>query len=116
ERYNRRLSGLSPAALRLLMNFDWPGNVRQLRSFIERAVVLAAGDTLSEAELKQMMGIPDREKGILPLKEARERFEREYIAQILQAHEWKMDASAAVLGIDRTNLYKKIQKLGVRRR
>jgi len=90
--------------------------VRQLRSFIERAVVLAAGDTLSEAELKQMMGIPDREKGILPLKEARERFEREYIAQILQAHEWKMDASAAVLGIDRTNLYKKIQKLGVRRR
>ncbi|HNW58129.1 MAG TPA: sigma-54 dependent transcriptional regulator [bacterium] len=115
ERHNRRLGELSPAALSILMSYHWPGNVRQLRSCIERAVVLTTGDALSEEELKQTVGLPAGDAGMPTLKEARERFEKEYIAQILQAHHWKMEASAATLGIDRTNLYKKVQKLGIRR-
>jgi two-component system, NtrC family, nitrogen regulation response regulator NtrX len=116
EQYNRRLEGLSPAALRILMNYSWPGNVRQLRSIIERAVVLAAGTGIDEEDLRLMIGgsLEDQQKP-LPLHEARARFEREYIVQTLIACDWMIEKSAAALGIDRTNLYKKMQKLRIKR-
>ena len=114
--YNRRLEGLSSAALQALMSYDWPGNIRQLRSCIERAVVLARGESLAEADLRLMMGgKPASDEGHITLRQARERFEKNYIEQVLSSHDWKMEESAAMLGIDRTNLYKKMQKLRIRR-
>ncbi|HOC24247.1 MAG TPA: sigma-54 dependent transcriptional regulator [bacterium] len=114
--YNRRLEGFTPAALQTLMNYHWPGNVRQLRSCIERAVILARGESLSEADLRLMMsGKPVSEEAPATLRQARERFEKSYIEQVLKSHDWKMEESAATLGIDRTNLYKKMQKLGIHR-
>ena len=98
------------------MNYHWPGNVRQLRSCIERAVILARGESLSEADLRLMMsGKPVSEEAPATLRQARERFEKSYIEQVLKSHDWKMEESAATLGIDRTNLYKKMQKLGIHR-
>lgn len=117
EQYNRRLAGFTPAELHLLMNYHWPGNVRQLRSIIERAVVLARGERITVEDLTLMLGGHGGDSSApVPLSEARERFERQYILQTLQAYDWKMESSAAALGIDRTNLYKKMQKLGIKRR
>jgi two-component system nitrogen regulation response regulator NtrX len=115
EQHNHRLEGISPGALRLLMNFHWPGNIRQLRAAIERAVVLSRGGSLGEDDFRQIIGFPVGRERTLTLREAREQFEKEYIEHTLQTCDWRTHECADVLGIDRTNLYKKMQKLGIRR-
>ena len=53
--------------------------------------------------------------GVGSLRDARLRFEREYIAAVLQRHRWRMDDAARTLGIQRTNLYRKVRQLGIAR-
>lgn len=107
----------SRSALMLLAALPWRGNAGELRSLTERlAVLVTRGVVLMEDVLASVrldnaesMG---RSRGTL--KEARERFEREYVTAVLQHHRGRMGTAARELGIERTNLYRKIKQLNIR--
>jgi DNA-binding NtrC family response regulator len=107
----------SRSALTLLGALPWSGNAAELRSFTERlAVLVPRGVVLLEDVLgnirldhAEALGRP-RES----LREARERFERDYISAVLQHHRGRMAEAARDLGIERTNLYRKIKQLNIR--
>lgn len=114
EKYNRRLVKIAPKAMQRLLEYDWPGNIRELRSVIERAVVFSSGEwieTISfETEPTSIAAVVGGES----LDQAKQRFERQYITQTLMAFGWRIGEAAAALGIDRTNLYKKMQKYHIK--
>ncbi|MBP7704431.1 MAG: sigma-54-dependent Fis family transcriptional regulator [Caulobacter sp.] len=114
---------LAEDALATLQVHDWPGNVRQLRNNIERMMILASGDPSepitaamlpSESSASIQAGAIGAEKIIaLPLREARELFEREYLnAQILRFG-GNISRTAAFIGMERSALHRKLKSLGL---
>jgi two-component system nitrogen regulation response regulator NtrX len=107
---------LSPRAVDLLVQMPWQGNVRELRNLMERLVVLVAKDVVGQQEVMdvlQMPGVRGDEAGPLPLRQARARFERQYILYRLTANRGNLGNTARELGIERTNLYRKMKQLGI---
>jgi two-component system nitrogen regulation response regulator NtrX len=111
--------GLAQNVWPVLMDYDWPGNIRELRNLIERAAVLT-NETLIDAHLihEAMQSEPlkshfsAREQ---TLREARSQFEREFILKTLTAHQGKIQESAEALGIQRSHLWKKMKRYGIER-
>jgi DNA-binding NtrC family response regulator len=107
----------SRSALSLLGALPWTGNTAELRLLTERlAVVVTRGvvlleDVLANVRLEGAEALGGRSG---TLREARERFERDYVATILQQHRGRMGDAAKELGIERTNLYRKIKQLNIR--
>jgi two-component system nitrogen regulation response regulator NtrX len=107
---------LSRSALMLLAALPWPGNAAELRSLAERLAVLTARGTILLEDVLPNIRFDGaealgRDRGTL--REAREGFERDYIVTVLQHHHGRMGAAAADLGIERTNLYRKIKQLNI---
>jgi Nif-specific regulatory protein len=138
QRPRKQIAGIEPAAIELLVKFDWPGNVRQLRNEIERAVALAHdGDTVGPNHLSAgLRGAPER-PGIArmaaappsapaaveageavgsprPLREARAEFEAKYIADVLRRCQLNVSRTAQVLGISRPALQEKMKTYHLR--
>ena len=114
-------SGVRPrtftqAALALVCAVPWPGNVAQMREVIARAVRAASDDVIQIEHLLPALQLQRAPAAFRPagnLREARQRFEREYIAAVLQHHGWRMADAAHTLGIQRPNLYRKARQLGI---
>jgi two-component system nitrogen regulation response regulator NtrX len=107
---------LSPRAIDLLVQMPWQGNVRELRNLMERLVVLVSKDVVGPQEVMdvlQMTAMPAEDAGPLPLRQARARFERQYILHRLTANGGNLGSTARELGIERTNLYRKMKQLGI---
>jgi two-component system nitrogen regulation response regulator NtrX len=107
---------LSPRAVDLLVQMPWQGNVRELRNLMERLVVLVSKDVVGPQEVMdvlQMTAMPAEDAGPLPLRQARARFERQYILHRLTANGGNLGSTARELGIERTNLYRKMKQLGI---
>ena len=107
---------LSRSALMLLAALPWPGNAAELRSLAERLAVLTVRGTILLEDVLPNIRFDGaealgRDRGTL--REAREGFERDYIVTVLQHHHGRMGAAAADLGIERTNLYRKIKQLNI---
>jgi DNA-binding NtrC family response regulator len=106
----------SPASLALLAALTWPGNLAELRDVVVRVVARTAGDTIHVQDLVPALQLERPALPFVPggsLREARLRFERDYIAAVLQHHGWRMAAAAETLGIQRPNLYRKARQLGI---
>ncbi|MDZ7330906.1 MAG: sigma-54 dependent transcriptional regulator [candidate division KSB1 bacterium] len=109
---------ISPAAIKYLTNCDWPGNIRQLRNFVERLMIMHQGDLIDLNDVISLIEPNESAKSptideTKPLQQAREDFEREYILRVLEEHDWKIAKAAEVLHIDRANLYRKMRGLGI---
>jgi two-component system, NtrC family, nitrogen regulation response regulator NtrX len=107
---------LSPRALDYLTQLDWKGNVRELRNLMERLVVLVPKEVVGLAEVTEalhMTGTEGEPTGALTLRQARARFERQYILERLAANHGNLGQTARDLGIERTNLYRKMKQLGI---
>ncbi len=108
---------LSPRALDILVQMPWHGNVRELRNLMERLVVLVSRDVVSQQDAMDafhISGVGSSDEGTaLPLREARARFERQYILYRLSANQGSLGRTARDLGIERTNLYRKMKQLGI---
>jgi DNA-binding NtrC family response regulator len=109
DRFNiemeKKVEGVSDGALRILMGYDWPGNARELRNVIERAMVVAKDTRITEADVS----LPAPRKEGTNGKSLGD-MEREHILRILVENRWNIIRSAQVLGIDRVTLYNKIKK------
>ena len=104
------------AALALIGALSWPGNLAELRDAIERAVADTHDDAIQIEHLLPALKLHRAPAPFVPignLREARLRFERDYISAVLQHHDWRMAAAAETLGIQRPNLYRKARQLGI---
>lgn len=124
ERYaarNRKgVKGFSPLAMDMLIKYDWPGNVRELENAVERAVILLAGDYLTEKELPlSITQAYSPENGWVPPRviqtqpRALEEVEQEAILAALEATGGNKSEAARKLGINRKTLHKKLKLYGV---
>ena len=112
---NRRIPEFSPAALRKLAGYNWPGNVRELANAVERAVILAEGDSILPDDLVLGTTRSEDHSEIAYLegtwREAKERFERAYIRQRIQEAEGNVSQAARAAGLDRRNFRDKVRAL-----
>ena len=112
-------------AMAVLQSHDWPGNVRQLRNNVERLMILAGGDTeavISASMLPQDVGamVPNLPNGNggehlmgLPLRDAREMFEREYLRAQINRFGGNISRTAEFVGMERSALHRKLKALGI---
>ncbi len=110
---NKKITGLTDEAMEVLNNYSWPGNIRELRNVIERAVVLASGDNIGLAELSDRIKLQQGTRGSQSLKDKIENYESRIIRDTLLAHNGSKESSAKELDVDLATLYRKIKKLGI---
>ncbi|MFC7290535.1 sigma-54-dependent transcriptional regulator [Hirschia litorea] len=111
----------SEEALAVLQSSDWPGNVRQLRNVVERVLILASGD-VSQKILPDHLPLERDSEGnntasmdtiSLPLRDAREKFEREYLTLQITRFGGNISRTASFIGMERSALHRKLKALGV---
>ncbi|MBI5711172.1 MAG: sigma-54-dependent Fis family transcriptional regulator [Candidatus Eisenbacteria bacterium] len=107
---------LAPEARELLEDYLWPGNVRELRNLMERAAILVAGEELRAEDLAPWLESGSDREDAVGLRGEIERREAEAIRKALEGAGWNVTQAAAGLGIDRTNLHRKMRKYGIARR
>jgi len=108
-----------------ILRYDWPGNARELRNAIERSIVLASGDEIRGEDLPEevhggcvalaarggdaaFLNEPD-------FREAKRKFEAEYLSRRLKAHQWNVSKTADEIGLHRQSLQEKLRELGIKR-
>ncbi|MSU51804.1 MAG: sigma-54-dependent Fis family transcriptional regulator [Opitutaceae bacterium] len=111
-RVGKRMAAFAPAVLAAFAGYPWPGNLRELRNVIERAVILAAGDIIELADLPDEFHGPADPAIVLGGPVTLDALETEHIRRIL-AGARNLDEAARTLGIDPATLYRKRQKLGL---
>jgi two-component system, NtrC family, nitrogen regulation response regulator NtrX len=115
------LRRFSVAAQNRLRNYPWPGNVGELKNLVQRVLILGVGEEIRleeiERELAVKLGVDEplvkQDLLALPLREAREQFERAYLQQQLLLCNGKVGQLAKRVGMERTHLYRKLRALGV---
>jgi two-component system nitrogen regulation response regulator NtrX len=114
---------ISSEAIAALQAYDWPGNVRQFRNVVERTVILAPRERLARVDLDMLpTEIVSGENGgnggpaalmAVPLREARENFEREYLKVQIRRFSGNISKTAAFIGMERSALHRKLKLLGM---
>ncbi|GMR25615.1 MAG: sigma-54 dependent transcriptional regulator [Ignavibacteria bacterium] len=119
DEYNTPVKEITNEAASLLLNYPWYGNVRELKHKLQEIIIYHNDKTIEVEDVKEWMEIfgEEIEKNDFvndnSLRDARENFEREHILKTLIAYNWNVPAAANALGIERTNLYRKIKQLGI---
>ncbi len=116
--YGRKPKRLRDTALKALAKQTWPGNVRELRNLMERIVILHAGreigvEHIPNSSRRGQTG-GSATQGFSSLKEARTAYEREYVERTLTAVHGNVTRAASALGLERSNLHRKMKALGIR--
>jgi len=115
---------VTPEALEMLVNCAWPGNVRELKNVVERLVIMTPGKSITASHIPESIAYGDasRDAGtgrldavleLGSLREAREEFEKEFILQKLEEHNWNISKTAESIELERSNLYRKIKSYGI---
>lgn len=116
KKYKKGHKTLTSAAEKVLLNYPWLGNVRELKNLAERIIILHQGSEIKEEDLmlypsQKYEGISLKNK---TLRDARLDFEREYIKKVLIENNYNISKSAEVLGIEKRHLYRKIAELKIK--
>ncbi len=106
---NRQIETIPSSAVESLMNYSWPGNIRELQNFIERSVILSAGPVLDPPVEELMRLKPDVAAEPVTLKDA----ERAHILRTLEKTNGQLTGAAALLAIPRSTLFYRIRRLGI---
>ncbi len=114
-RNNFRAKSIDESLLPLLENYQWPGNARELRNAIERMAILTQGDKLTRDSAPVELRMQASSGARSSVHEARESAEREHILRALDQASWNVSSAARALGMERTNLHKRIRALGLSR-
>jgi len=112
----QRKKKLSAGAAAKLRAYSWPGNVRELRNVIERLAILLPSETIEveDIQLGTRVETPEDIPSTLSLKEARDEFEKRYILGRLRDFAGNVSRTADALGVERSNLYRKLHAYGIR--
>ena len=115
SRNNFRAKQLDEEVFELLEGYNWPGNARELRNVIERMAILTPEEQIGTASIPVEIRVQREAGPRSTVQEARESAEREHLMRALDSAAWNVSAAARVLGIERTNLHKRIRALGLTR-
>jgi len=111
KQMDKRITGISPEAMSLLMAHDWPGNVRELSNAIERAMVVGKPPLIQPEDLPLRT---TKASAITPAESAAE-VEKRHFAAVLERTDWNITRAAEVLQVDRATVYNKIKKYDLHR-
>jgi two-component system nitrogen regulation response regulator NtrX len=133
--YGRKMKRLASDAQQAMRAYRWPGNVRELRNVIERLMIMVPAETIEVNDLWFLQGQPHGQadtqfnrparpaaappaepESVVPLYEARDTWERDYLLKALAAFDGNMSRTADALGVERSNLYRKMRGLGIQTR
>ena len=112
EQMDKEVKGLTPLAMEKLMLYDWPGNVRELENTMEYAVAMTQQDIISEDLIfqKQTKTMVSQQPTLLPLKEARNAYEKNYLIQILSTCKGNISKASKLAGKYRADFYELLKK------
>jgi len=113
QRMNKRIDVIPPETMEALVRYQWPGNIRELQNFIERAVILSPQSTL-RAPTSELEPFPPHKESSAPMNGLAE-VERDHILRALEASNGVISIAAARLGMKRTSLAYRMKKLRIRR-
>jgi len=108
QRAGKHFSGFSAAALETIKSYSWPGNLRELRNLIERAVILGSGDEIGAADFAEISQV--RSEFQVGGRVTLEELENEHMRRVI-ANTRTIDEAAAILGVDPATLYRRKKKL-----
>lgn len=130
EEQGLRMKEVSPEAMAVFQQYEWPGNIRELRNLIERLMIMVPGFVIDASQAA--LSLQGRTTGVMPvsnqapnplltksydsLRDARNAFEKEYISRKLREHHWNISRTAEDLKIERSHLHRKIKLLDVEMR
>lgn len=119
QEFGKEVEGFTSDAMQQMLQYSWPGNIRELENIVQRAVLLAKRPLLDASDLPPQIQRRDTlPQSSLPVSSDRLRHamalpEKQIILNALQANRWNRNLTAEQLGINRTTLYKKMKKLGL---
>jgi two-component system nitrogen regulation response regulator NtrX len=119
KEYGRRPKSFERDAITALQQYSWPGNVRELRNLVERLMIMVPGDRITSRDLSFLestsVAAPGaaRPASMGPLHDARDQFERDYILRALAQQQGNISRTAEMLGVERSNLYRKMKAFGI---
>jgi two-component system nitrogen regulation response regulator NtrX len=116
SRNNFRHKTLDTEVYDQLEGYSWPGNARELRNVIERMAILTAAEHITASAIPIEIRVQKETGPRSTVQEARESAEREHLLRALEGANWNVSGAARVLGMERTNLHKRIRALGLNRR
>ncbi|MBA3346774.1 MAG: sigma-54-dependent Fis family transcriptional regulator [Gemmatimonadales bacterium] len=110
----------SEEAVRRLQSRGWPGNIRELRNAVERALILAPDKVVAAADIDRLLPAPDSGVPVeagrsLSFETFKQEAEKNFLTQKLREHDWNVSETARALKMPRSNLYKKIERYGLTR-
>jgi len=114
-RNNFKPKTLDESVYPMLESYAWPGNARELRNVIERMAILTAGERLTREAIPVEIRVQRDAGPRSSIQEARESAERDHILRALEEANWNVSGAARALGMERTNLHKRIRALGLSR-
>ena len=115
-RNNFKAKTLDPTVYAMLESYPWPGNARELRNVVERMAILTQGERLTRDAVPVEVRVQREAGPRTSIQEARESAEREHILRALEESSWNVSGAARALGMERTNLHKRIRALGLTRK
>ncbi|OYZ09245.1 MAG: hypothetical protein B7Y29_00900 [Thiotrichales bacterium 16-46-22] len=122
RQHNLKYRRFGIAAQNILRQHTWPGNVRELKNLVHRLLLLGGDETIGEQEIQQALTAQQSSEDkshpcplnlSLPLKEAREAFERRYLTELLVNTQGSVSETARLAGLERTHLYRKLKSLNI---
>jgi DNA-binding NtrC family response regulator len=122
EANDRRGKSFTEGAIKVLGDYDYPGNVRELKNLVERLVILTPGDQVNESDARALLPIASSSGGGghyqpgRPLRDMLEDAERDLILRSLEHNQGHITNTASDLGLERSHLYKKMKALGIRQK
>jgi two-component system nitrogen regulation response regulator NtrX len=114
-RNNFKSKTLDDSVFPVFEAYAWPGNARELRNAVERMAILTSGDRLTVDAVPIEIRVPKESGARSTVHEARDSAERDHILRALEETNWNVSGAARALGMDRTNLHKRIRTLGLTR-
>ncbi|MEO8407289.1 MAG: sigma 54-interacting transcriptional regulator, partial [Oxalobacteraceae bacterium] len=111
SKYHKPLNGFAPDALEALMTASWPGNVRQLNNVVEQVCALATSPLVPLSLVQRALRVPSLE--VLSYADAKQRFERNYLTQLLKLTDGNVSDAARLAERNRTEFYRLLQKSGL---
>jgi transcriptional regulator with PAS, ATPase and Fis domain len=115
-KYEKEIHYIAPPITKYLLNYDWPGNIRELRNVIERAVILSEGGAITPNLLPEKIHKTDKSYAESPseaLQSELHQYERLKIIEVLELEKGNKKEAAKRLGISRATLYNKMKKLAI---
>ncbi len=109
---NKKIAGVSPEVMAVLMGYDFPGNVRELENIVEHAFVLCRGGMIQIGHLPEHLR-PQEEGAVISGTKSLDELEARFLLDTLRRNNWSRQATARELGVHKTTLWRKIRRLGI---